>query len=190
MALRATTTGRKPPDAHGIWGWTGIYTAVARTRWDKGAQGSGTMRLRYRRLIGRYTRIVSIGEALSPGDLLRGPRATVMVAPPHWRPPADVCETAAAITVTVEVAGVDPDDLEVLLFEDALVVEGERRLQACAPDGVYHSAEIRHGPFRLQVHLPAAVDGEGIDARYDRGLLHIVLPKAARAAGGSWGWQP
>jgi HSP20 family protein len=94
-----------------------------------------------------------------------------------------VYETEAAVCVTVELAGVEQDDLEVLLFEDALVVEGARRPVLCAPGGVYHSAEIRHGPFRLELPLPVAVDGDsGPEARYERGLLHITLPKLKSAA--------
>ena len=49
----------------------------------------------------------------------------------HWRPDADVVETVGSITVTVELAGVDEEDVAVLLFEDALVIEGRRELPRC-----------------------------------------------------------
>jgi HSP20 family molecular chaperone IbpA len=42
---------------------------------------------------------------------------------------------------------------------------------------VYHAAEINHGPFRLEVGLPAPVAFELSDARYDRGLLQLTLAK-------------
>jgi HSP20 family protein len=140
--------------------------------------------MRYRRLMRQYVAFVATEEALSLGDLLRGPGSPVMVAPTRWRPPVDVCETASAMTVTVELAGVEEDEVEVLLFQDALVVEGQRRPLPCEPGGVYHRAEIRHGPFRLEVRLPSPVDldvdPQTLDARYDRGLLRISLPKALR----------
>jgi HSP20 family molecular chaperone IbpA len=82
----------------------------------------------------------------------------------------------------VELAGVDEDDFEVQLFEDVLVVEGHRRLPSCAEGAVYHAAGIRQGPFQVEVVLPAAVDPERIEARYERGLLRITLPK--RPGGG------
>jgi HSP20 family protein len=72
---------------------------------------------------------------------------------------------------------VDAEKVEVLLYEDAVVVTGERPLSPCAPEGVYHAAEIRHGPFRREVRLPCAVDAEAVAARYERGLLQITLPK-------------
>ena len=40
-----------------------------------------------------------------------------------WRPRADVYETADGVLVTVELAGLEADDLDVQLFEDALIVE-------------------------------------------------------------------
>jgi len=55
----------------------------------------------------------------------------------RWRPAADMSETATAIEVTVDLAGVDEDDFEVQLFENGLVVEGRRQLPSCGEDAVY-----------------------------------------------------
>jgi HSP20 family protein len=107
----------------------------------------------------------------------------VRFAQTWWRPPADVCESERAIEVTVDLAGVDQDELDVVLYEDALIIEGQRRLTT-APNGVYHLAEIRQGPFRLELGLPVAFDLDRVDARYDQGLLRITLPKRQRAAQG------
>ena len=81
----------------------------------------------------------------------------------------------------VDLAGVEEDDLEVQLFEDMLVVEGRRRLPSCQEGAVYHAVGIRQGPFRVELPLPAPVDAERVEARYDRGLLRITLPKRAEA---------
>jgi HSP20 family protein len=134
--------------------------------------------MRYRRFVGRYVTFVTIG-APPATDYLRAPRLAVTLAPARWRPATDVSETAAGFAVTVELAGVDPESLDVQLYEDALVVEGTRPATGSA-DGVYHSAEIRYGPFRVEVPLPGlpeAIVPERIDARYDRGLLQITLPR-------------
>ena len=80
-----------------------------------------------------------------------------------WRPAADVYETASTIAVTVDLAGVDHEALDVLLYEDALIVEGQRRLRPAEAGGVYQTAEIRQGPFRLELALPAPIDS-GKDA--------------------------
>jgi HSP20 family molecular chaperone IbpA len=44
---------------------------------------------------------------------------------------------------------------------------------------VYHAAGIRQGLFRVELPLPAPVDPERVEARYDRGLLQVTLAKAA-----------
>jgi HSP20 family protein len=102
----------------------------------------------------------------------------VVFAPPRWRPNVDVCETSTALTVTVELAGVGADDVELLLYEDALVLEGERRLASCGADGVFHEVGIRRGLFRVEVPLDVAIEAGDVDARQEQGLLYITLPKA------------
>lgn len=136
--------------------------------------------MRYRRMSYRYTLLLGgqpgpLGSGVALGDE-RLRRVGVIVAQPHWCPASDVYETADALYVTVELAGVDPDELEIALYEDVLVVEGQRRLP-CAPGvrGVYHAAAIRQGPFRAEVPLPFRVDPERVDARYDGGLLSVTL---------------
>ena len=89
-------------------------------------------------------------------------------------------ETAGALEVLIDVAGVSEDEVEVQLFEDALVVEGQRHLPASGEDARYLAAAIRQGPFRVEVPLHVAVDPEGVAARYESGLLRITLPKAKR----------
>jgi HSP20 family molecular chaperone IbpA len=134
--------------------------------------------MRYRRLSYRYAMVLAAGEPRLLANDWRAGRLGVVIAQPRWRPPADVYETATTIHVTAELAGVNPDDLEVLLYEDALIVEGRRDLPPTDPQGVYHAAEIRQGPFRLELPLPAAVDLDRVEARYEQGLIHMSLVKS------------
>ncbi len=140
--------------------------------------------MRYRRLRYRYALVLAAEHGTMPsgglrpiGDAWRTERPGFMLAQTTWRPPADVYETEAAITVTVELAGVDHEELDVQLFDDAVVVEGERRLPRSEAQGVYHAAELRQGRFRLELGLPAPIDPERVTAEYDRGLLQIVFMK-------------
>jgi HSP20 family protein len=140
--------------------------------------------MRYRRVMTRYVRLVPIRDSLPYGDVLRAFVPVAPVAPLHWRPPADVCETASSIIVVLDVAGLDEEGIDVGLYDDALVVEGERRVAACGPDGFYHAAEIRQGRFHVEVALPSGIDADAVQATYESGLLHIELPKPRRAVGG------
>lgn len=138
--------------------------------------------MRYRRLRYRYAVVLaSHGQASAHGPRPIGDWHVqlpgVTLARSRWLPPTDVYETATALRVTVELAGVEQDDLDVLLYEDALVVEGRRRLTPSEPGGVYHAAQIRQGPFRLELPLPAPIDPEQTEAHYERGLLQMTLVK-------------
>jgi HSP20 family protein len=90
-------------------------------------------------------------------------------------------ETDTSVEITVDLAGVDEDDYEAQLFENAVVVEGRRQLPSARGDARYHAASIRQGPFRVELPLPAPVDSERVEARYERGLLRISLPKRRAA---------
>ena len=132
--------------------------------------------MRYRRLSYRYAVVMATSRPRTFGETWERQPSSIGLGHSFWRPPADVVETASEVIVLVELAGVDHEQLDVLLFEDALIVEGERRLPAHAA-GVYHAAEIRQGQVRLELPLPAPIDPEQVDARYERGLLEMRLGK-------------
>src|SRR3954471_4999533 len=132
--------------------------------------------MRYRRLSYRYAVVMAAGRPRPFGEIVPRHPASISMGQPSWRPPADIVETATEVIVLVELAGVDHEQLDVLLFEDAVIVEGERRLPAHAA-GVYHAAEIRQGQVRLELALSAPIGPEKVDARYERGLLEMRLGK-------------
>ncbi len=132
--------------------------------------------MRYRYLTYRYA-LVATTDRLRP---LGGSPLTVTLAQPRWRPDADLYETETSVTVVVELGGLDEDDADVTVFEDAVVVEGERRL-ACEANALYHVASIRQGWFRLELPLPSPVVVEQVAVRYEDGLLRLTLPKAKRS---------
>jgi HSP20 family protein len=95
-----------------------------------------------------------------------------------WRPPTDVYETDSSVVVIIEIAGLGPNDYQVLLRGRTLVVTGERR--DAEEKLAYQQMEIRHGKFRTQVHLPWALQSSGQSATYENGFIKITLPKASR----------
>ena len=136
--------------------------------------------MRYRRLSYRYAMVVRSGQTWPFGDMWQTDRLRLLVQG-RWRPDADTYETATTFEIIVDLAGVEEDDFEVQIFEDALVVEGRRDLPSCQEEAVYHAGGIRQGPFQLELPLPAPVDPERVEARHERGLLRITLPKRADA---------
>lgn len=137
--------------------------------------------MRYRRMTYRYTMVAQQAAGWSLVSPWRMGLLSLTFGRPYWRPDADMCETRDGIDVVVDLAGVREDDVEIQFFDDALVIEGHRHLPGCQEDAVYHAAGVRQGPFRLELPLPDAVDTSAVDARYERGLLRITVPKREAA---------
>lgn len=97
-----------------------------------------------------------------------------------FRPAVDVYRTEdpPAFTVVVELAGVDPGDVEVVTAGTTLVIRGVRRRGR--HERVVHM-EVDYGPFERRISLPDPVDAETAQAAYHHGLLVVTLPVAARA---------
>ena len=96
-----------------------------------------------------------------------------------FRPNVDCFHTDEphALTVVVELPGVDPQSVRVVAGERLLVVAGERN-RPRVPGRVYQQMEIEYGPFQRQVRLVEDVDPSGARARFERGVLTITLPVA------------
>ncbi len=99
-----------------------------------------------------------------------------------YRPEADVYRTEdpSALTVVVELPGVDPNEVKVIASPQALLIAGERRRPKDC--GQYQQLEIEYGPFQRQVTLAEDVDPEQATATYERGFLTIKLPIAPKPA--------
>jgi HSP20 family protein len=99
-----------------------------------------------------------------------------------FRPAVDVYRTddPPAVTVVVELAGVDPAETELAFADGVLVVRGTRRRLA-GERRFYQHIEIDYGPFERRVPIPDFVDADAAEASYARGLLVIELPVRQRA---------
>lgn len=99
-----------------------------------------------------------------------------------YRPEVDVYRTEdpPALTVTVELPGVEPAEVQVVVSARALLIAGERKRPK--ESGHYQQMELEYGPFQRQVTLAEDVDADGATATYERGLLTVLLPIAPRPA--------
>jgi len=80
-----------------------------------------------------------------------------------------------------ELPGVAADKLVVQVTEgNQLTVEGERQ-PAAEFKGDWLRQERGFGKFSRVVELPVAVDADKVEARFDKGVLALKLPKAAAA---------
>jgi HSP20 family protein len=98
-----------------------------------------------------------------------------------WAPALDISERKDAYLVTVELPGVEPDDLQVTLEDGLLTIQGERHFAHDSSEERFHRVERRYGAFRRSITLPAHVVAEGIQASVDNGVLQILVPKMEEA---------
>lgn len=98
-----------------------------------------------------------------------------------FRPQVDSFRTEdpPSYTVLVDISGIDPEQVKVTAADGALFIAGERPREICE-GRVYHQIEIEHGPFERIVRLPDDADLTEAEARYERGLLRIEVPVAAK----------
>ncbi len=145
------------------------------------------MRMRYRYVTYRY--IDGSPQQLDRHyrqllqDALQQSQQALVQRSVTWRPLADIQESADMMTVKIELAGMKEEEIEVTLYADALVVSGERPddHKTHAAGIYYHEAQIRYGPFRVEVFIPSPVDREAVTARYENGFLWVDLPKLPKA---------
>jgi HSP20 family protein len=98
-----------------------------------------------------------------------------------WAPALDISERKDAYLVTVEVPGVEPEDLDITMEDGLLTIKGERQFTAESSEQQFHRVERRYGAFRRSITLPAQVQADQIEATFDNGVLQIVVPKAEEA---------
>jgi HSP20 family protein len=96
----------------------------------------------------------------------------------EWRPPLDVYESDDALIVVAELAGVQEEAIQVAIDDSILSIRGERGAVCHETLRSVHEMGILHGRFGADIYLPIAVDPDRAEATYDRGLLHVRLPKA------------
>ena len=135
------------------------------------------MRMRYRYVTYRYRegsqKQLELHYRQLLNDALRQSQPSTT-----WRPLADILESPKVIRVKVELAGMEEEDIEVTLYEDALVISGERHDNQEPQEGLnYHEAQIRYGPFRVEVFILAPIMPDAVIARYENGMLLVDLPK-------------
>jgi len=95
--------------------------------------------------------------------------------------PVDVYQTPNEIVIRAFVAGVRPDELNVSISRDMVVIEGSRDERDSVTDSDYFTRELFWGSFSRTILLPQEVDVDNSSAGAKDGLLSLILPKLDKA---------
>lgn len=99
-----------------------------------------------------------------------------------WTPAVDVSESTDAYTVTAELPGLDPKEVEITVENGVMSISGEKQdaFENTETSG-RHVVERRYGRFQRNFSLPRSVDADKVEAHFENGLLTVTLPKAEKA---------
>lgn len=92
----------------------------------------------------------------------------------------DIAETKGGLELTVELPGLEQQDVEVAVRDGVLTVSGEKTFQDEKKEKDYHLVERSYGRFSRSVALPQGVNADTINATMDKGVLKVIVPTPAR----------
>ena len=136
----------------------------------------GTLRGEVDRLFDQFmTRVWSKPFEVPPSAWIEQTFGTAM-------PAVDFAEKDGGYEISAELPGLDPRNVKVQLSGDTLTISGEKTEEKEEQDKSYHLSERRYGSFRRSFRLPPGIDPARIEAKFDKGVLKVTLPKDAAAA--------
>jgi HSP20 family protein len=93
-------------------------------------------------------------------------------------PRVDVFEDEKAFEIHLAVPGVNKEDFKIDLNDNYLTISGERKFKRESKEGNnVHSVETQYGTFSRSFTLPENVDSAKISAKYNNGILEVIVPK-------------
>lgn len=110
-------------------------------------------------------------------DAFRGPDESRSFAPAARWLTIDLSETDEAYTLTAELPGIEPKDIEVMLRDNVLILRGVKRDDRNEAEGERVYLERSYGRFERTMPFAAEVDADRVEASSRNGILTITLPK-------------
>lgn len=98
---------------------------------------------------------------------------------PEGQLAVDVYQTESDLVIQSAIAGVKPEDLDISLERDIIIIKGNRQ-KPFEENGDYFSQECYWGPFSREVILPVEIDPNRAEATMKEGILTIRIPKMLR----------
>lgn len=92
-------------------------------------------------------------------------------------PAIDIYQDAENVIAEAALPGIAPSDVEITIENDVLTLSGQRKNENEVKREDYYCKEVRNGHFSRSIVLPMSVKGDETKAKYDKGILHITMPK-------------
>jgi len=97
-----------------------------------------------------------------------------------WLPQVEAFEREGKLIVRADLPGLNKDDINVDITDDAIKIRGERRQEKEENEEGYYRSERSYGSFYREIPLPSGVNREEANASFRNGVLEITMPAPAR----------
>ncbi|MCC8419330.1 MAG: Hsp20/alpha crystallin family protein [Rickettsia endosymbiont of Glossina mortisans submortisans] len=92
-------------------------------------------------------------------------------------PRTDISETDSGYSLEVELPGINQKDIDINIDNHILTIKGQKEEKSEERNKNYHMCERYYGSFQCSISLPANINDDAINARFENGILHITIPK-------------
>jgi HSP20 family protein len=95
--------------------------------------------------------------------------------------PLDISENENEFVVKASLPGVRPEDVQITIHGDTLLIQGETKVDEEKKGERWHLRERRHGSFQRAISLATPVNSDKAQAHFEHGVLSLTLPKSEEA---------
>ena len=98
-------------------------------------------------------------------------------------PRVNVAESREGLEITAELPGIEPNDVSIELENGILTLRAERSAERKEEDKDkrWHIVERQSGTYLRRFALPFDAEAEKVEARFDKGVLHVTIPRPAQS---------
>lgn len=98
-----------------------------------------------------------------------------------WSPAIELQETETELLLKVQLPGINPEELDIQVSENAVFLSGEHQEQQKTDEQGIFRSEFHYGQFKRVIPLPIAIQREQVKAEMTAGLLILTMIKATSA---------
>ena len=158
-----------PAPSPGLAEATAVVSKLGEERSEK-ANKQGKNAVKVQKLVAKEKKTTESPGKREPSDWLESEGQLAV----------DVYQTDDEFCVEAPIAGVSPEEIEVYVENDMLVIKGERKGSEEKIGRNYFYQECYWGSFSRQIILPEDVDSSKIKATLKKGILKVVIPRSEK----------
>jgi HSP20 family protein len=95
------------------------------------------------------------------------------------KPMVDISANDKEYTISIEVPGIEQDDIKLEIHNNTLTVKGEKRQEKEEKKKDYYRMERSYGAFQRVLSLPEDADQDKVAATFKNGVLSVNVPRKA-----------